>query len=127
MMADKFHTEHARLFALKRVCEALEQAESEMPHIAAPDGTIAVQIDDLRAVISMLDHLRDTLALGKQEWASRWNGSPPEQGSAVWAVSEHGQRTRQIAYLGGDEATHKAVQSLVAAHNASLLRVPTND
>lgn len=116
--------QHAVLFALKRVCEALERAEQELPHLAAPDGTVAVNIADLRAVIDRLDQMRDTLALGKQLWTGRWNGSEPERGSAVWAVGPHGFATEQIAYIGGDEKTHDAVGQLVAAHNASLLPTP---
>ena len=96
-MTDKFHSEHARLFALKRICEDLERAESELPQLAAPDGTVAIQIDDLRAVINMMDELRDTIALGRRQWTERWNGSPPERGSAIWSVDEYGRAAQMLA------------------------------
>lgn len=38
--------------ALSRVKAALERAEEELPRLAAPDGTVAVSITDLRAIIS---------------------------------------------------------------------------
>lgn len=120
-MSDQFHSRHARLFALKRIRAELDRAESELPQLAAPDGTVAVQIDDLRAVITMMDELRDTIALGKRQWTERWNGSQPAQGSAIWSVDEYGRATQMLAYFGGDEATHDAVSRIVALHNARLI------
>lgn len=49
------------------------------------------------------------------KWRERWYGSDPQKGSAI--VDESGNL---IAYLGGDEATHKAATAIAAAHNAAL-------
>lgn len=101
--------------ALFRVVAALERAEQELPQLAAPDGTVAVGIEDLRAVIDTMDAMRDTLALGRSFWRGRWYGSPPMRGSSI--VTERGET---IAYLGGNEETHGEVGKIVAAHNAAL-------
>ena len=106
--------------AATKVRIALERAEAELPHLSAPDGTVAIAIDDLRAVIDEMTAMRDTLALGKRHWLQRWYGSEPQRGSSVCAATEHGLHGELIAYLGGDEETHKAVGKLVAAHNAAL-------
>lgn len=101
--------------AVSRIVAALEQAEHEGPLLAAPDGTVAVKIEDLRAMVDKMDHMRDTLALGKMFWRERWYGSAPFKGSSI--VTEGGQT---IAYLGGNEETHSEVSKIVAAHNAAL-------
>lgn len=118
----KMNVERAERAALRRVIVALERAENEYSKLAAPDGSVAVDIDDLRSVITQMDRMRDTLALGRQYWIERWYGSEPERGSAICIVgptdrSGHGEL---LAYLGGDETTHKAVGIIVAAHNAAL-------
>lgn len=104
--------------ALSRLRSRLAQAEAEYPHLAAPDGTVAVAIEDLRTLFEMFDEMRDTLALGREEWRQRWYGSPPMRGSSVVTVTG-----ATIAYLGGNEETHAEVGKIVAAHNASLLPV----
>jgi hypothetical protein len=104
-----------RVQAIFRVVAALERAEQEHPHLAAPDGTVAVQIEDLRALVDQLDEQRDTLALGRSFWRERWYGSAPERGSSI--VTERGAT---VAYLGGNEETHDEVRKVVAAHNAAL-------
>lgn len=106
--------------ALARVVANLERAEEELSQLAAPDGSVAINIDDLRSVIKQMDYMRDTLALGKREWVERWYGSEPERGSSVCAVSKSGGHGELIAYLGGDDKTHIAVGRLVLAHNAAL-------
>jgi hypothetical protein len=116
----KFSPEKSERGALRRVVQSLERAESELSQLAAPDGTVAIQIDDLRSVIKQMDRMRDTLALGQQFWAERWYGSEPERGSAICAVSRTGGAGELIAYLGGDEKTHAAAGLIVAAHNAAL-------
>lgn len=103
-----------RVAAILRVCNALKRAEEEYPQLAAPDGTVAVQIEDLRLLIDHLDEMRDTLAFGQMAWRSRWYGSPPMRGSSI--VTENGAT---IAYLGGNEETHSEVGKIVAAHNAA--------
>ncbi len=108
--------------AATKVRIALERAEAELPHLAAPDGTVAIAIDDLRAVIDEMTAMRDKLALGKRHWLPRWYGSQPGRGSSVCAVTEHGMHGEVIAYLGGDAETHKEVGKLVAAHNAALMQ-----
>jgi hypothetical protein len=110
--------------ALSRVCKALERAEAELPQLAAPDGTVALQIDDLRAVITQMDRMRDTLALSRKEWIERWYGSEPQRGSSICTVGKHGGHGETIAYLGGDEETHKLAQKLVSIHNSMLATVP---
>lgn len=119
MNADK-ETARAERGALQRVEAALVRAETEEPQLAAPDGTVSVQIDDLRSTLAQMDRMRDTLALGKQFWRERWYGSEPERGSAICVVGRDGGHGELLAYLGGDEKTHHAVQSVVAAHNAAL-------
>lgn len=106
--------------ALARVVANLERAEEELSQLAAPDGSVAINIDDLRSVIKQMDYMRDTLALGKREWVERWYGLEPERGSSVCAVSKSGGHGELIAYLGGDDKTHIAVGRLVLAHNAAL-------
>lgn len=101
--------------ALFRVTAALERAEHEYPLLAAPDGNVAVQIEDLRAVLEEMDRMRDTLALGQSFWRERWYGSEPGRGSSI--VTERGET---IAYLGGNEETHAEARKVVAAHNAAL-------
>lgn len=108
--------------AATKVRVALERAEAELPHLAAPDGTVAIAIDDLRAVIDEMTAMRDTLALGKRHWRERWYGSDPQRGSSVCATTEHGLHGEVIAYLGGDEETHKEVRKLVLAHNAAMMQ-----
>jgi hypothetical protein len=105
----------ATVKALRRVRDALDRAEAEYPILAAPDGTVAVSIVDLRTVLQEMDRMRDTLALGRQEWRERWYGSPPERGSSIVTV-----RGDLVAYVGGDQDTHDAVSQIVATHNASL-------
>lgn len=101
--------------ALRDIRARLERAESEHPHLAAPDGTVAVDIEQLRIVVDAFDRMRDTLALGKMEWRGCWYGSPPFKGSSI--VTEGGDT---LAYLGGNEETHSEVGKIVAAHNAAL-------
>lgn len=106
---------HASILASRRVREALERAEVEYNYLASPDGTVAVQIEDLRSVIDQMDMMRDTLALGQMAWRGNWYGSPPFKGSSI--VTERGD---VVAYLGGDEETHREVGKVVAAHNAAI-------
>lgn len=106
----------AQVKALFRVRSALDRAEEEQPLLAAPDGTVAVSIVDLRSMFEQMDAMRDTLALGRQEWRERWYGSPPQQGSSIVTT-----RGALVAYIGGNEETHSAVSQVVAAHNASLI------
>jgi hypothetical protein len=97
---------------------AVERAEQEEPQLAAPDGTVAIQINDLRALIDTMDDMRDTLAMGKMHWRARWYGSEPERGSAIVTAEPNGNL---VAYFGGDENTHRAVQRVVSTHNAMLV------
>ena len=119
-MGDIASVARAERQALMRVRANLERAEAELSELAAPDGSVAIQIDDLRSVITQMDRMRDTLALGKRFWIERWHGSEPQRGSAICAVNKHGGHGVLIAYLGGDENTHKAALALVSAHNAAL-------
>jgi hypothetical protein len=48
--------------AIHRIDERCRQAEEEYPKLAAPDGTVAVQIDDLRAFLNAYDQLLLDLA-----------------------------------------------------------------
>lgn len=116
----KCSPEKAERGALRRVVLSLERAEEELPKLAAPDGTVAVNIDDLRSVIIQMDRMRDTLALGKQFWTANWYGSDPGKGSSIWTVGEHGERQEMLVHVGPDEAAHKAAGIIVAAHNAAL-------
>ncbi len=52
-------TERQELAALGRVQSALERAEHEYPILAAPDGTVSVDIDDLKHVLTRLAGLTD--------------------------------------------------------------------
>lgn len=104
-----------RVQALFRIVQALERAEHEYPLLAAPDGTVAVQIEDLRAVIDHMDEMRDTLALGRSYWRTRWYGSPPGRGSSIVTETD-----ATVAYLGDAEGIHDEAGKIVAAHNAAL-------
>lgn len=123
-MKDLISIARAERSALTRVCAALQRGETELPQRAAPDGTVAIQIDDLRAVITQMDRMRDTLARGRKEWIERWYGSEPQRGSAICAVGLHGGHGETIAYLGGDEETHALAHKLVAMHNSTLATLP---
>lgn len=120
----KITVEHAEVMAISRVLAALERAETELPQLAAPDGTVAVNIDDLRAFIARYQRMQNTLAMGKRYWIERWYGSDPERGSAICVATDHGGQGAVLAYLGGDEETHRAVSKVVAAHNAALEAKP---
>lgn len=105
--------------ALFRVIRSLERAEEEQPILAAPDGTVAVGVVDLRTVIGMMDRMRDLIALTPTDWRERWYGSPPFQGSSI--VTKSGDL---VAYLGGNEETHETTRKVVSAHNLSLRTQP---
>lgn len=123
-MQSLMSTALAERSALTRVRQALDRAEAELPQLAAADGTVAVHIDDLRAVITQMDRMRDTLALGRQDWIARWYGSEPQRGSSICAVDQLGCHGEMIAHLGGDEEIHKLAQKLVSMHNSMLATVP---
>lgn len=105
-----------------RIARALERAEAELPMLAAPDGTVAVQIEDLRAFVTDRQGLRDLLALGQRDWAARWYGSEPMKGSHIHTVTEHGGYGEVVAFVGATEAHHAEADKIVAAHNAFLAR-----
>lgn len=106
--------------SLLAIVRQLERAEEEYPRLAAPDGTVAVNIADLRHVIDSYDRMRDTLALGTQNWAVCHYGSEPMKGDTIYAVDASGGRGKDVAYLGCGEHAHAAAGAIVAAHNAAL-------
>lgn len=58
---------------------------------------------------------------GAVKWRERWYGSEPQRGSSIY--DELGNL---IAYLGGDEATHRLATQIVTAHNAALATSQTD-
>lgn len=54
------------------------------------------------------------------KWIERWNGSEPMRGSSIWTQDSIGCHKNMIEHFGGDEETHRSVQRIVAAHNATL-------
>lgn len=118
------HPRVAYAMAAARLEAACERGESEHPHLAAPDGTVAVQIDDLRALLNEESRLRDFIALAKAEWTCCWYGSDPGRGSSIWTVNKHGARSEMVAHFGDAEGVHDAVRTIVSMHNAALAQVP---
>lgn len=98
----------------------LEQAEDELPRLAAPDGRVAIPIDALRALMDEFAEMQNMLALGKRAWIERWYGSDPERGSAICIATEFGAHGELLAHFGGDQKTHDAVTKVVSAHNAAV-------
>ena len=107
--------------AIQRIDATLKRSEQEAPYLAAPDGTVAVQIDDLRALLNDYHAMAQTIATGRQQWSARWYGSAPMKGSHIHTVTETGQYGRMIAYIGPDKEHHAVAGRLVEAHNAMLV------
>jgi hypothetical protein len=110
----------ARALAIGRVEAACKRGEEELSELAAPDGTVAVQIDDLRTLLNAYDEISLVVACGKQRWSVCHYGSEPMKGDHIYALTEHGGRGETVAYLGHGEHAHEAAGAIVLAHNAGL-------
>ena len=80
---------------------------------------LAATAQDAGPVAPQTDAERELTRLGKARWRERWYGSDPMKGSAI--VTESGD---EVACIGGDKETHKAVCRVVMAHNAGLASHP---
>lgn len=107
--------------AYRSTYEALERAEEEYPHLAAPDGRVSVEIKHLRAILEETRSIVDIIAQGRRRWIGRWYGSGPERGQSVHTVTDHGTHGEMIAYLGDADGVHEAADTLILAHNAALI------
>jgi hypothetical protein len=106
--------------AINRIDARCRQAEEEYPQLAAPDGTVAVQIDDLRALLNAYDQVLLDCNKAQQLWAARWYGSPPMRGSTLMTLTEHGSYGQEIAYFGDADGVHKLVSHVAFLHNQAL-------
>ena len=109
------------IHAYRAIRAALARAEDEYPRLAAPDGTVAVKIEHLRAITDETESMMNVLALGRRRWIGRWYGSEPDRGQSIHVVNAHGGHGELVAYLGDAKGIHEAADALIAAHNAALI------